>query len=95
MATITVPETLIAPAGINRWDSPWLNTKFVAGLLMVIVVLMMGFVGTRFWSERLALVASSPINLPPVWYTDKQFAAAQCCGFIFICTHRTSCAALW
>ena len=57
MATITVPEALVAPAGLNRWDSPWLNTKFVSGLVMVVAVLMMGLIGTRFWPEKLALVA--------------------------------------
>jgi peptide/nickel transport system permease protein len=71
---ITVPETLVAPAGINRWDSPWLNAKFVSGLIMVLAVLLMGLVGTRFWNERLALVASSPLNLPPAWVHDAQFA---------------------
>lgn len=75
MATITVPETLVAPAGINRWDSPWLNAKFVSGLVMVLAVLLMGLVGTRFWNEKLALVASSPLNLPPVWVHDPQFEA--------------------
>lgn len=76
MASVTVPETLIAPAGLNRWDSPWLNPKFVAGLVMVLAVLLMGLVGTRFWSERLALVASSPLNLPPAWVSDPQFVGA-------------------
>jgi peptide/nickel transport system permease protein len=75
MATITVPETLIAPPGINRWDSPWVNSKFVSGLVMVLVVLLMGLVGTRFWPEKLSLVASSPINLPPAWIHDPLFAA--------------------
>ncbi len=73
MAVVTVPETLSAPAGISRWDSPWLNAKFVSGLVMVLAVLMMGFIGTRFWNERLALVASSPTNLPPAWVNDPQF----------------------
>jgi peptide/nickel transport system permease protein len=74
MATIAVPEALVAPAGLNRWDSPWLNIKFLSGLAMVIVVLLMGVVGTRFWPERLALVASSPLNLPPAWAAaDPQF----------------------
>ncbi len=75
MATIAVPEALIAPAGINRWDTPWLNPKFVSGLVMVLAVLLMGLVGTRFWPERLSLVASSPLNLPPVWVRDAQFSA--------------------
>jgi peptide/nickel transport system permease protein len=75
MATITVPESLTAPAGISRWDSPWLNKKFISGLVMVLAVLCMGLIGPRFWSERLALAASSPLNLPPVWYHDAQFGA--------------------
>jgi peptide/nickel transport system permease protein len=63
-------------ARIRQWDSPWLNAKFISGLLMVVAVLLMGLVGTRFWPERLALVASSPINLPPAWVApDPQFGA--------------------
>src|SRR4030081_587593 len=77
MASITVPETLIAPAGLNRWDSPWLNPKFVTGMVMIVAVLLMGFVGGRFWSDKLALVGSSPLNLAPFWVTgDAQFGAA-------------------
>ena len=90
MATIVVPETLIAPAGVNRWDSPWLNTKFVSGFVMVVAVLMMGLIGTRFWPEKLALVASSPLNLPPVWVQDKLELScpafdvnAACAGFSY------------
>jgi peptide/nickel transport system permease protein len=77
MAVATVPDALLAPAGLNRWDSPLLNPKFLSGLAMVLVVLLMGVVGTRFWPERLSLVASSPLNLPPVWYSDPAFAAPQ------------------
>ena len=76
MATITVPESLTAPAGVSRWDSPWVNRKFVSGLAMVLAVLFMGLVGTRFWDEKLALVASSPLNLPPAWVSDPQFGVA-------------------
>ena len=67
MAIVT-PDQVAPPEPIavrrasrfNRWDSPWLNTKFVSGLVMVLAVLLMGLVGGRFWNERLALVASSP-----------------------------------
>src|SRR5207244_10440944 len=76
MATITVPESLTDPAGVSRWDSPWVNRKFVSGLAMVLAVLFMGLVGTRFWDEKLALVASSPLNLPPAWVSDPQFGVA-------------------
>ncbi|MDQ6673156.1 MAG: ABC transporter permease [Chloroflexota bacterium] len=76
MASITIPETLTSPAGLNRWDSPWLNPKFVIGLVLVLAVLLMGLIGGRFWSEKLALTASSPLNLPPAWVHDPQFTGA-------------------
>src|SRR6266487_3414201 len=60
MASITVPESLTGQAGLNRWDSPWPNTKFVSGLVMVLAVLLMGLVGGRFWNERPAWVVSDP-----------------------------------
>ena len=73
MATISVPEVLVQPAGVNRFESPWLNAKFVTGLVMVLAVLFMGLIGPRFWDETLARVASSPLNLPPAWVHDAQF----------------------
>src|ERR671932_1899177 len=73
MATISVPEVLVQPAGLSRFDSPWLNAKFVTGLAMVLAVLLMGLIGPRFWDESLARVASSPLNLPPAWVHDPQF----------------------
>jgi peptide/nickel transport system permease protein len=76
MAAITVPETLSAPA-VSHWDSPWLNRKFVTGAIMVMAVLLMGLIGPRFWSDRLALTASSPLNLPPVFYSDPQFGQSD------------------
>ncbi|MBX3015897.1 MAG: ABC transporter permease [Caldilineaceae bacterium] len=51
----------------NRWDSPWLNPKFIAGLSMVLFVALMGVIGPFFWNTDLARVASSPQNLPPPW----------------------------
>src|SRR5260370_5594310 len=77
MAIATVPESLVAPAGLNRWDSPLLNPKFLSGVGMVLGVWVVGGVGSRFWTERLSVVGSSPLNLPPVWYSDPAFAAPQ------------------
>ena len=73
MASITVPDVLVQPAGTSRFDSPWLNAKFVTGLAMVLAVLLMGLIGPRFWDETLARAASSPLNLPPAWVHDPQF----------------------
>jgi len=52
---------------INRWDSPWLNTKFLVGLGMVLFIMLMGPIGRLVWSEALSYPASSPLNLPPPW----------------------------
>ena len=52
---------------ISRWDSPWLNPKFLIGLAMVLTMGLLGIVGGLFWDTTLARVASSPLNLPPPW----------------------------
>lgn len=52
---------------VNRWDSPWLNPKFIIGLSMVVGVMLMGPIGRIVWQERLSYPASSPLNLPPPW----------------------------
>ena len=67
---------------INRWDSPWLNTKFIAGLLMVGSIMLLGVIGPLFWDITLSYPASSPLNLPPVFapgygQTAEQIAAEQ------------------
>ena len=54
-------------ARLNRWDSPWLNPKFLAGLSMILFVALMGVFGPFFWDTTLARVATSPQNLPPPW----------------------------
>ena len=51
----------------NRWDSPWLNPKFLIGLGMVLFVMLLGPIGRFFWDETLSYPASSPLNLPPPW----------------------------
>ena len=59
-----------APADVKRvniWDTPWLNTKFVIGGSIVLLVLLFGLIGPLFWDTDLAYTASSPTNLPPMW----------------------------
>lgn len=60
--------TLRAPA--LRWSSPWLNRKLIAGALLLSLVILFGVVGPLFWNSKLAFVASSPSNLPPMWVTQ-------------------------
>jgi len=69
MSIVTIKQ-LAAPDKTprwNRWDSPWLNAKLIGGFLLVMCVLLLGVVGPLFWDVKLARVASSPLNLPPVW----------------------------
>ena len=56
-------------ARLNRFDSPWLNAKFIVGLGMVLSVILVGVIGQLFWPVELSYPASSPLNLPPVWVT--------------------------
>ncbi len=53
--------------GINIWDTPWLNSKFVTGSVIILIVLLFGLLGPLFWDTDLAFTASSPVNLPPMW----------------------------
>jgi peptide/nickel transport system permease protein len=52
---------------LNRFDSPWLNQNLITGSIIVGFVVLVGLVGPLFWNTKLALVASSPLNLPPAW----------------------------
>lgn len=59
---------------MNRWDSPWLNPKFLIGLGMVLLVASMSLIGPLIWDTDLSRVASSPLNLPPAWVGQEVVA---------------------
>jgi hypothetical protein len=68
MAVTARKTTLqVAERRVNKWDTPWLNTKFSIGSLIILIVLLFGLLGPLFWNTDLAYTASSPINLPPMW----------------------------
>jgi len=52
---------------INIWDSPWLNSKFLTGGAVILIISLFGLLGPYFWDTELAFTASSPPNLPPMW----------------------------
>src|SRR5579862_4026930 len=82
MANIVVPKdgTVAAPpkrklaakrmGRFNRWDTPWLNSNLIAGLTIITLILLLGVVGRLFWDPKLAFTGSSPLNLPPVGFTN-------------------------
>ena len=51
---MSASATTAAPqrgAGINQWDSPWLNGKFLTGLIILVFSGLMGIVGGLFWGQ--------------------------------------------
>jgi len=70
---VVVPERLperVARLRFNRWDSPWLNPKLIIGFSMVMFVVLLGVVGPLFWDVTQARVASTPLNIPPIWVKE-------------------------
>lgn len=53
-----------------RKSSPWLNSKLITGLAVLLLVAAIQFVGPLFWDSKLALIASSKINVVPMWVTQ-------------------------
>jgi peptide/nickel transport system permease protein len=74
MATAIAEQTLPHRktfAFLNRWDSPWLNGKFITGATLFVIIILIEFIGPLFWDTTLARVGSSPLNVPPVWVTES------------------------
>jgi peptide/nickel transport system permease protein len=70
MTTLTTAEqTPVAKTAsrLNRWDSPWLNPKFLVGGFLLLLMILVEIIGPLFWNTDLARVASSPLNIPPRW----------------------------
>lgn len=79
MADITLKRDAVTGVKrINIWDSPWLNSKFMLGCSLIVLILLFGIIGPLFWDTELAYTASSPTNLPPMW--DKGGSAAHPLG---------------
>ena len=55
---------------LNRFDYPWLNWKFLTGALIFAFMFFLIYLGNQFWDTDLALTGRSPLNLPPVGFTN-------------------------
>jgi len=76
MSTLTFKNTGVQRmVKLKYWDTPWFNTKFIIGSLMVLSIVLMGLLGPLFWNIELAHVGSSPLNLPPIWAEHPFFQA--------------------
>ena len=54
----------------NRFDNPWLNWKFLTGAFLIGLIMFLVFLGNQLWDTELALTGSSPLNMPPVGFTN-------------------------
>jgi peptide/nickel transport system permease protein len=70
----TIKATPAPKARSHRWSSPWLNGKLITGLLVIVLLILMGYVGPYFWNTNLAKLGTSPLNLPPFWVHGGQAA---------------------
>jgi peptide/nickel transport system permease protein len=78
MATETMnPAASLKKVRINRFDSPWFNPRFLTGSAMILIVILAGLLGPLFWDTKLSLVASSPLNLPPMWVRSANAPAEE------------------
>ena len=64
---INQPEPMAVTRRAGIWDSPWMNTKFILGSAIILIILLFGLLGPLFWDTELAYTASSPLNLKPMW----------------------------
>ena len=55
---------------LNRFDNPWLNWKFLTGAFIIGFIFFLIFLGNQFWDTELALAGSSPLNMPPLGFTN-------------------------
>lgn len=72
-STLEIGRTASPRMGrLNRWDTPWFNSRLITGVIIIGVILLAGLLGRLFWNTDLAYTASSPLNLPPVGFTNMR-----------------------
>lgn len=59
-----------AAAAPGRPNYGWMNGKLIAGGILLLAVIIFVLLGHIFWDVSLARVASSPLNLPPVGFSE-------------------------
>lgn len=72
------PQSEVPARRSSFRNSAWLNSKFVTGSTIILLILLFGLLGPLFWNTELAYTASSPLNKPPMW--DKGGSAEHPLG---------------
>jgi peptide/nickel transport system permease protein len=65
--TVATADQREASLSVKRWDSPWLNSKLLIGLGVILLVVVLQLVGPLLWDTEMATVGSAPINIVPIW----------------------------
>ena len=69
MTTATADQAAPAEEQAKGERSPWLNTKFIVGTVVIVFMFSLQWIGPLVWDTSLARAASAPINTPPMWVT--------------------------
>jgi len=72
MADVQAEKGKGKTGGINTFDNPWLNSKFLGGAAILGLMFLFVVLGNIFWDTSLALTASAPLNKPPVGFTNNR-----------------------
>ncbi len=67
MTTTVAEASAVSKPFFKRWNSPWLNGKFLFGIFLLLVVSSTRFIGPLFWNTDMATVGSTPTNIVPAW----------------------------
>lgn len=64
------PEQPKTMGRFNKWDTPWLNPKMIAGVSIIGLIILAGILGPYLYDTDLAAARSAPRNLPPVGFEN-------------------------
>ncbi|MBZ0293655.1 MAG: ABC transporter permease [Anaerolineae bacterium] len=67
-----ISEVQVRTSRFNRWNSPWLNSRLLIGLFLLSMIVVVGTIGQMTWDTEMAYVASAPLNLPPLGFTNQR-----------------------
>jgi peptide/nickel transport system permease protein len=71
MSMTTAPKSTSkrTQSRVKRFDSPWMNSKLIVGVVVIILAFALEYLGPLVWDTDMATAASAPLNIPPVWVT--------------------------
>lgn len=71
MAAVTADQDVTKNKRVNRFDSPWFNSKLIIGVVILVLAFALEFIGPLVWDTSMATAASAPLNIPPIWVTGE------------------------